>query len=110
MSVNPIETRALSCAIGVDMRAMTDRAEGDSRVPVAISSELPVMRAEAGTAYLEVLDHSPDAVNMAATLLCEFFLSGWNWCGQGEGGSYLTSVCRLQAGRQAGRQVKARQG
>jgi HK97 family phage major capsid protein len=64
---NPIETRALSCAIGVDMRAMTDRAEGDSRVPVAISSEMPVERMDwkTGKAFAEVLDHSPDAVNMA---------------------------------------------
>ena len=67
MSAPLYETRALSCAIGVDMRAMTDRAEGDSRVPVAISSEMPVERMDwaTGKAFAEVLDHSPGSVNMA---------------------------------------------
>jgi HK97 family phage major capsid protein len=60
-----VDTRSLACGIEIDARALHSRADGDVRVPVAISSELPVMRAEQGAAFLEVLDHSPDAVNMA---------------------------------------------
>ena len=46
-------------------RAMT-RAENDPRIPIAISSEYPVMRWdwERGERYREILDHSPGSVNM----------------------------------------------
>ena len=62
-----LETRAVSCAMTIDERALEHRAAGDSRVPVAISSEMPVERMDwaTGKAFAEVLDHSPDAVNMA---------------------------------------------
>jgi HK97 family phage major capsid protein len=62
-----METRALACELAIDTRAMENRTDGDSRVPVAISSESPVLRYDyaTGTRYYEVLDHSPNAVNMA---------------------------------------------
>lgn len=63
--MTPRDTRALSCLMAIDERALQQRADGDVRVPVAISSEMPVMRYAGGTPFLEVLDHSPDAVNMA---------------------------------------------
>lgn len=61
------DTRALACELTIDTRAMETRADGDARVPVAISSEAPVLRYDyaTGTRYYEVLDHSADAVNMA---------------------------------------------
>lgn len=61
------DTRALACELTIDTRAMETRADGDARVPVAISSEAPVLRYDyaTGTRYYEVLDHSSDAVNMA---------------------------------------------
>ncbi len=61
------ETRALACELAIDTRALKARADGDVRVPVAISSEAPVLRYDFanGTRYYEVLDHSAAAVNMA---------------------------------------------
>lgn len=62
-----IDTRAVACELAIDTRAMETRADGDVRVPVAISSEMPVLRYDyaTGERFYEVLDHSPDAVNMA---------------------------------------------
>lgn len=59
--------RALACALELDARALADRAESDQRIPVAISSEMPVERIDwtTGERYLEVLDHSPSSVDMA---------------------------------------------
>jgi len=61
------ETRALACELAIDTRALDTRADGDVRVPVAISSEAPVLRYDFanGKRYYEVLDHSAAAVNMA---------------------------------------------
>lgn len=60
------QQRAMSCALDVDVRALADRAEGDQRIPVAISSETPVERVDWGTGerYLEVLDHAPGSVDL----------------------------------------------
>lgn len=62
-----MDTRAVACEMAIDTRAMETRPDGDVRVPVAISSEAPVLRYDfaTGERFYEVLDHSPDAVNMA---------------------------------------------
>jgi len=67
MSTPTLDTRAMACELAIDTRALEGRADGDVRVPVAISSEAPVLRYDFanGTRYYEVLDHAPDAVNMA---------------------------------------------
>ena len=67
MTPPTMETRALACELAIDTRALDTRADGDVRVPVAISSEAPVLRYDFanGKRYYEVLDHSAAAVNMA---------------------------------------------
>lgn len=67
MTPPTMDTRALACELAIDTRALDTRADGDVRVPVAISSEAPVLRYDFanGKRYYEVLDHSTAAVNMA---------------------------------------------
>lgn len=67
MSTPTIETRAVACEMAIDTRALEQRTEGDQRIPVAISSEAPVLRMDytTGQRFYEVLDHSPNGVNMA---------------------------------------------
>lgn len=52
---------------GVDSDAMQTRAAGDDRLPISISSETPVERYDfwEGERYNEVLDHSPDAIDLS---------------------------------------------
>lgn len=65
MSTQPIDTRAL--ALDIDERALAARADGDQRIPVAISSETPVERVDwqTGERFLEVLDHAPGSIDLA---------------------------------------------
>jgi HK97 family phage major capsid protein len=50
----------------VDAEAMSTRAENDDRISISISSETPVERYDwwEGERYNEVLDHSPDAIDL----------------------------------------------
>lgn len=51
----------------LDTEAMQTRAAGDERVPIAISSETPVERYDwwDGERYMEVLDHSPESIDLS---------------------------------------------
>ncbi len=51
----------------VDQEALANRADGDTRLPVALSSEHPVRRYDwrNGEYVNEVLDHSPDSVDLS---------------------------------------------
>lgn len=66
-TIAPPTVRALACALELDSRALATRAETDPRIPVAISSEMPVERMDwqTGERYLEVLDHSPGSIDLA---------------------------------------------
>src|SRR5690242_3061171 len=50
----------------VDADAMQTRAAEDDRIPIALSSETPVERADfwTGDRFYEVLDHSSDAIDL----------------------------------------------
>jgi HK97 family phage major capsid protein len=52
--------------LSVDRERLETRAEGDDRVPIAISSEAPVERYDwwTGERYNEILDHSASAVDL----------------------------------------------
>lgn len=54
-------------SISLDAARMATRAEGDDRIPIAISSETPVLRYDwfEGERYNEVLDHSPESVDLS---------------------------------------------
>lgn len=54
-------------SIRVDDERLAARAEGDDRIPICFSSEQPVVRMDwwEGERYLEVLDHSPESVDLA---------------------------------------------
>lgn len=51
----------------LDREALAARAEGDDRIPIAISSEAGVFRYDwmTGERYLEVLDHNPASVDLS---------------------------------------------
>jgi hypothetical protein len=53
--------------IAVDAERMATRAEGETRIPVAISSEKPVLRYDWWTdeKYYEVLDHAPGSIDLS---------------------------------------------
>jgi HK97 family phage major capsid protein len=53
--------------VTLDREALASRAAGDERIPIAISSEVGVLRYDWGTGerYLEVLDHSPSSVDLS---------------------------------------------
>jgi HK97 family phage major capsid protein len=53
--------------VRVDADAMSTRADGDLRIPIALSSETPVERYDwmSGERFNEVLDHSPDSIDLS---------------------------------------------
>ena len=60
-------TRTMS--VEIDRAALATRAEGDGDglIPIALSSEYPVERYDwwEGERYLEILDHSPEAIDLS---------------------------------------------
>lgn len=64
MSGSPL---TLAAVLEVEHGALSTRAAGDDRVPVAISSEHPVERIDylTGRRFLEVLDHAPSSVDLS---------------------------------------------
>ena len=59
--------QTIVATIEVDASHLATRAAGDERIPVAISSEYPVVREDLSTGrpYLEVLEHTPEAVDLS---------------------------------------------
>lgn len=65
--MTPPTTLFRDATVAVDRAALETRAEGDERIPIAISSEHPVERFDwmTGERYLEVLVHEAGAVDLS---------------------------------------------